>query len=141
MARGACYRMSVHEIIALEQRIAARGRRNAPVRPFSLERIRPERFLTIGKHPSKARELRPCRPVARREARLHPVAERTGLVDKLAHRVRRAGKLRLFRMWKLVGKHRGEIEAVSSEHGPEAPPPPVRPLAERLAWLRRTRRL
>jgi hypothetical protein len=82
-------------------------------------------------------------------ARLLPVPERTALVEKLAHRVRRASKLRLFRMWKLVGKHRGEVgpvaETVPAEAIAPAPvseaPLAVRPLAERLAWLGRSRRL
>ncbi len=138
MGSRACYRSVVHEIIPLEQRIAAR-RRNVPILPFSMERIRRDRYASREKHPGKCLEMRPSRPIARREAlRLHPVAERTTIVDKLAHRVSRAGKLRLFRMWKLVGKHRGEVASAVDE---SAPPPPVRPLAERLAWLRRTRRL
>ena len=54
--------MPVHEIIALDKRIAERlaGRlarkQDAPVRPFSLERIRNERFVADAKYPDKGRE-------------------------------------------------------------------------------------
>ena len=124
----------MHEVIALHQRIAARRAKRAQV--FTLARIVPGRFLLLPKGPSKHEELRPSRPTARAEAaRLHPVAERTGLVDKLRRRVLRAGRMRLFRLWKIFGK--------ATELGSAAPPPPevARPLAERLAWLRRSRRL
>jgi hypothetical protein len=130
MARGS--QTSVHEVIALHQRIAARRAKRAQL--FTLARIAPARFYLQPKGPAKLDELRPSRPIARAEAaRLHPVAERTGLVDKVARRVLRAGRMRLFRLWKIFGK----------AGDPGAPPPPevARPLAERLAWLRRSRRL
>ena len=119
----------MHEIIALHERILAR-RARLSTQPFTLARIERARFAPVDKGPGKALELRPSRPVARREARLRPVAERMSLSDKLAHRVRGAGKLRLFRLWKVFGK---SAEA--------ARPEITRPLAERLAWLRGTRRL
>ena len=126
----------MHEIIALSQRIEARRTASLErqVPPFALTRIVPLRFQAVEKAPDKCREARPSRPVARREAaRLQPISERTGVVEKVALRVRRAGKLRLFRMWKMFGKHRDEAE--------ESVAAVVRPLAERLAWLRGTRRL
>lgn len=122
----------MHEIIALDQRIARRRAMRAPL-GFTLARIDALRFRVHEKGPLKHEELRPSRPIARREAaRLHPIAERTGLVDKLARRVRRVGKVRLFRLWKIFAK-------------PQSPaqldPSVTRPLAERLAWIRRQRRL
>jgi hypothetical protein len=124
----------VHEIIALHQRIAARRAKREQV--FTLSRILPGRFLVLHKGPSKAEELRPSRPIARAEAaRLHPIAERTGRLDRLSRRVWRAGRMRVFRLWKIFGKNDTVMSA--------APPPPevARPLAERLAFLRRSRRL
>jgi hypothetical protein len=124
----------VHEIIAFHERIAARRAQAAKRAPlFCLARIVPARFFPAHKGPAKLEELRPSRPIARREeARLHPVAERTTVVEKWARRARKFGKVRLFRLWKVFGK---AYDA--------APPPPevARPLAERLAYLRRARRL
>ena len=120
----------MHEVIALKRRATERAGRPAPV-PFELSRIRASRFAAVDKAPSKTFELRMKRPIARQESeRLRPIAERTGIVEKLAHRVVRAGKLRLFRLWKIFG-----------DDADDATPVIPRPLAERLAWLRRTRRL
>lgn len=124
----------MHEIIALQQRIAARRARRIPA-AFSLARIDATRFAAVDKGPDKLEDLRGSRPAARREARLRPVAERTTFVDKIGRRVLRVGKVRLFRLWKIFGKSDGQI---GIDAAAQVEP---RPLAERLAWLRVTRRL
>jgi hypothetical protein len=120
----------VHEIIALQQRIAARRARRTPA-AFSLARIDARRFASVDKGPDKLEELRGSRPLLRREARLRAVAERVTFVDKIGRRVMRVGKVRLFRLWKMFGKAEAPVAA-------DVEP---RPLGERLAWLRVTRRL
>ena len=122
----------VHEIIALGQRLKRRD--NAVPAVFSLARIDATRFGSQEKGPAKTLELRAERFIARPQPRL-AFSERTGSVEKWTHRIVKAGKLRLFRMWKLFG----EAEAAAlAAIGADAVP---RPLAERLAWLRRSRRL
>lgn len=96
-----------------------------------MARMRVARFATVQKAPCKTFELRMKRPIARQESqRLQPVAVRTAAVEKWARRVVRRGKMRLFRLWKMFGD---EVESTAQVA--------TRPLAERLAWLRRTRRL
>jgi hypothetical protein len=127
----------VNEILSFREKLAARRARAA--RMFTLARIDVRRLVRLDKGPHKRDELRPTRPVARAEdARLAPVAQRTALVEKWARRVRRAGKVRLFRLWKIFGqKVRPDgptaLDALNDEL--------TRPLGERLACLRRSRRL
>ena len=121
----------VHEVIALAERKKARAQPPTPPVPFDLARIRVAQLLRVEKWPDKRIELRVLTSVDRSGSpRLRPV-ERTGFVEKVARRVHRAGKLRLFRLWKLFGKSGDEVAL------PLAP----RLLAERLASLRRMRRL
>jgi hypothetical protein len=115
---------SVHEIIALGQRLT-RSRRPAPV-GFELARIDATRFVSLLKAPDKSLEHRAEWPRARTKPRLEDVV-RTGFVDKLARRVHKAGKLRLFRLWKMLDP----ALLVGA---------PTRPFAEHIAWLRRSRR-
>ncbi len=122
----------MHEIIALGERQKRRGSITSVV--FSLARIDATRFAALDKGPGKALELRAERFIARPQPRL-AFSERTGSVEKWTHRIVKAGKLRLFRMWKLFG----EAEAAALAAIGEGAVP--RPLAERLAWLRRSRRL
>ena len=130
----------MHEIISFRDRVAAL-RKRATV-PFSLTRIDPRRLLPVEKAPSKLLELRHDRPIAREEAaRLRPVAERTGLVDKWARKVRRAGKVRLFRLWKIFSKTRPEVPIAPLDAAMVARDAAhVRMLGERLAGARRARR-
>ncbi|MEO6952714.1 MAG: hypothetical protein ABI321_12960 [Polyangia bacterium] len=122
----------MHEIIALGQR--QKRREKTDTVEFSLARIDAARFHAQVKGPAKTLELRAERFIARPQPRL-AFSERTGSVEKWTHRIVKAGKLRLFRMWKLFG----EAEAAAlAAIGSDAVP---RPLAERLAWLRRSRRL
>lgn len=120
----------MHDIIALGQRQKRRDKAVA----FSLGRIDSLRLQPQAKGPDKTLELRAERFIARPQARLAP-SERTGSVEKWTHRIVKAGKLRLFRMWKLFGD--AETAALSALGSSAVP----RPLAERLAWLRRSRRL
>jgi hypothetical protein len=124
----------VNEILSFREKLAARRARAA--RLFTLARVDPTRLFLIEKGPPKNGELRHSRPIARREeARLAPIAERTGIVDKWARRVRRAGKVRLFRLWKIFG----------SKVRPDGPADMrdelTRPFGDRIASLRRSRRL
>ena len=111
---------------------------------FTLARVDPARLVFIEKGPPKDGELRRSRPIARREeARLAPIAERTGIVDKWARRVRRAGKVRLFRLWKIFGSKADAPVVSGTELVETCAAELTRPVADRLAWpqLRRTRRL
>jgi hypothetical protein len=124
----------VNEILSFREKLAARRARVA--RMFTLARVDPTRLFFMEKGPSKNAELRRSRPIARAEAaRLAPIAERTGMVDKWARRVRRAGKVRLFRLWKIFGTK------VRPDGPVDMRDELTRPFGDRIATLRRSRRL
>jgi hypothetical protein len=88
------------------------------------------RFATVEKSPPKAREFRAARPPSRIAGRELDALYRLHSF-KFVVRARKSPKLRLFRIFKLLGQLKSPIAA----------PAAYRPVAERLHLMRRLRRL